>query len=425
MSEIYDFEKIKRAKERRRNNSGNDMASGGEQLRGKKAKGINRRLRKLVSALVVLFVLCIILVCGFIANKSTLKLDVPAFLSSLADHAKGLNAESGSVIQADSDEWVKYCPYKNYIIQCKSGEVSYYDINLNSIHTNSINMRNPVAKSSEKYLAVGEIEGKEINLFLDKNKAANISYDTSERKIVNFDVAENGYVTVVTDSIKGNNDVFLYDETGEEMSNIHYDSEFVLEAKYNIKDKQIYINRLDTSKGEANTVIDVFLPGKKEEQAEHKRSIGNLPGVFPFWSFTESGGVYCYSEEAFLGFDKKGEGKWSFSFSSGVYGCCIIGQKTPVVVQSEYDETAGKYYVAVNIYNPSGELKKTYKHDGDIKSVFSIEDLVCLNTGYEVLFIGADGELRGRADCEREIKKVLTVRNNTVLFEVSNGIVKG
>jgi len=61
----------------------------------------------------------------------------------------------------------------------------------------------------------------------------------------------------------------------------------------------------------------------------------------------------------------------------------------------------------VNILNPQNNSKNIYEFKGSIKSIYSNEQKIAINTGSEIHFIGLNGWLIKKYDSYNEIKNII------------------
>ncbi|HZK71670.1 MAG TPA: DUF5711 family protein, partial [Clostridia bacterium] len=279
----------------------------------------------------------------------------------------------------------------------------------------NVTLREPVARVNGDYIAIGDIHGKEI--FLLQGTSIKSQIDVG-KEIINFDIAQNGYVSVITDTKQGKSEATVFNEEGEKVYSHIFNDNFVISTKYNPNNKQLYVNKLDTSGSEVGTVFEAY-------NFTDEKPIFSLskPGhLYPFWGILNDDSIYGYSEQSFISFDKNGKEKWNNEFVNGVYGCAVVSDRYPVIADADVSTVDNKMKVMVKILNDSGKQKNKYEYDGNVKNICSVDGLICLNTGYEVLFLSSSGELKGKATSDTEILDVLCVKNNTVVFKIKNGI---
>lgn len=396
MAEIFDFEEL------------SDSRQENNKRRSKK--------RKKFFAFLFVLVICgtIFLVCGMYANKRVLNFDIKTFTQSVINNITKTNTNNSSQ-RFVPDEVSSFYEYNDYIVQCKSNEVIYYDIYFKKIWNKNVTLREPVARVNGDYLAIGDIHGKEIFLLQGTNIKCQIDVG---KEIINFDIARNGYISVITDTKQGKSEVTVFTEKGEKVYSHVFNDNFVISAKYNSNNKQLYVNKLDTSGSEVGTVFEAY--NFTDEKPIF--SLSKSGHVYPFWGILNDDSIYGYSEQSFVSFDKNGKEKWNNEFVNGVYGCAVVSDRYPVIADADVSTVDNKMKVMVKILNDSGKQKNKYEYGGNIKNICSVDGLICLNTGYEVLFLSSSGELKGKATSDTEILDVLCVKNNTVVFKIKNGI---
>ncbi len=376
----------------------------------------NRTIRKLISTTVLI---AIILVAvwfggGFALNKITLNFNPLAFVQSIGDRIRGEAVDADvRVISSDKDVYFKY---RDYIVKCSSNDITFYDRNLRLLQDKSNFISSPRPAANSKYLCVGDIGGKSFLLYDDQNE---ILQKDIERKISNINVSDNGYVTCVTDSLRGKNDVTTYDTSGKVIFSHAFENTYVIGAIYNSATGKLLTNELDVAGGVSATKFNVF-----SSEGVQESSYIFEGDIFPFWGVMNNNCVYAYSERNFLILDSNNKEQWTTIFKQGLKGCAILNWKSPVIVDTEKSKDGSSDVSAVKILNDRGSQTGYFELAESVKNVTVCDSYACVNTGKKIYFVNEWGWLMGTATSESEIEGVLSIANSDVLLKVPGGVIK-
>jgi hypothetical protein len=376
----------------------------------------NRGARKIISTILILAIILVAVwfLGGFALNKVTLNFNPIAFVQSIGDRIRGEAVDSEvRLTGSDKDEYIKY---KDYIIKCSSNDVTFYDRNLRLIQEKSNFISSPRPATADKYMCVGDIGGKSFILFDDQNV---ILQKDMDRKISDISVSDNGYVTCVTDSVRGKNDVTVYDTSGKVIFSQAFTDTYVIGAMYNSSTGKILTNELDVAGGVSATQFNVFTSdGVKESSYIFEGDI------FPFWGIMDNNFVYAYSERNYLILGNDNKERWTTNFTHGILGCAILNWKSPIIADTEKSKTSDATVSVVKILNDKGDQTSSYELAESIKNISVCDGFVCVNTGKNVYFINDWGWLMGTASSDSEIESVLSAVNGDVVLKVPGGVIK-
>ena len=158
-----------------------------------KREQMNRRQKKAGYFLLFIIAIFALLFVRFLLNKQY----------------KGYKiVESNATDYENTANYVEFC---NGLLKYTPDGVSYIDANANTVWSAGVDMKQPVAVVSGKYVAIADLNGNMVGVFNDEGPVSNL---TMPYTICDVDVANQGAFAVVLES-EETNYINLYNKKGE------------------------------------------------------------------------------------------------------------------------------------------------------------------------------------------------------------------
>lgn len=310
-------------------------------------------------------------------------------------------------------EHPEFMVYKDLLIKC-TGE---YLIALNKKGNEQwkipILVTKPIIKSAGQDMLVADLGGRNLYVINDKSIKWNVK---TTADILNADISDKGYVTVVQKQEGYKAKVITYDPNGIDIFERNIVESFVVSAMVNSSGKQVLINLLDTSGVNATTTLEFTDIFGKPFAAKVVRQNELFPSVW----YLDDDSVVAVGGNFIDFLDKDRNLKWEKEYES-ILSTNVL-QNKHIAVASE--TRAGSL---VEIFNRSGQKMAEFIPQGKVIDLSAYSDMLAVNTGREVYFINSRGKLMGKYSAKADIinvyffnklEAVIVTKANVVIFNM-------
>ncbi len=364
------------------------------------------------------FVLLLVLVMG-IALLVYLKdqkvdirnLNVGEFISEVFYKDKGKEAERIIAdIKYDSKERPVFKVYRDYIIKCTTDRIICLSKEGNEQWTKSVSVANPIIRAAGQYLLVADLGGRNIYML----NGSDIKWsEKADGNIINADINEKGYVSVVRDMKGYKSSVQVFDPHGNWIFIKPSSENFILSARVLPRGDGVVINEIDSSAVTANSsIVFADMEGNQLTGIKYENLI--FPNV---WCFND-GSALAVSESGIFFSDYENNKKWEIEYERVYSSNVILGKSAVVAVQ----ESGGKGG-SVKILDSGGEMTAEYKLESDAVNLETFGSIISVNTGREVLFINTKGELVGKYKSASDIRYVCFFNKQEAAVITKDGVI--
>ena len=377
-----------------------------------------RKIRRKLRALFVLLLFCgaIYFVSSYVVDRAVLNFSIRAYVHNAFDRVRG-------IANTDSLRWVgepgtEFFSFDNHIISVSNREIKYFDFHMNEITSLPLGYTNPKVRITHPYMVVADKGGNE--WVLVRGRTIVFTGETEEN-IANFDVAENGFVTMVKESRRAKHDVFVYDTRGNVLYTYASTRDFVYAAMYSPQMRAVLLNKITVASTTVGSIFEAHDIREDRETMVFSHPRGG--DVFPEWGILNGNMVYAYSDRSLFVLNRRGEEVMEVDLQPGISVCTVTNQGSIAITRTITSEEAGTTMSVVEIYNSNGRRRGTFEFDGNFRSITSYNNIICVSTGNDFLFLSESGRLQGRISSENELLGIITIRNNTVFAKIRNGLI--
>ena len=177
--------------------------------------------------------------------------DAIAFINSKNEKTGSFAASSEISFSQDGSVDCKL--YRNYTIVLSKDGIKWYNKNGKLLQESALTLTKPVLRSSDKYMAVIDIAGRDIYFYKDKTLLWTRKLDN---QIINADISDAGYCTVVTQSKEYKSAVQVFDLNGGDEYTKLCAEDIVLSAKAIHDGQDVIINKVVTDKVKTGTQLE-------------------------------------------------------------------------------------------------------------------------------------------------------------------------
>lgn len=353
---------------------------------------------------IIMFLLLFLVVVGsaFFVYLKSQNIDIKTFnIKELITNRISTNGPKASEkkpveIKYDSKEHTVFGAYKDYIVKCTKNKIQGLNKNGEEQWSIPVSLNEPAIKLSGKDMLVADIGGRDIYVINGKDIKWSNKIDNN---IINADISESGYVTVVKEEKRTRGAVTVYNLQGNEYFTKGIGESFIYMAKVSPSGKQVFISSIDSSGIKANTILEITdILGKSI--AANKISQEGI--IYPSFWYLNNDSMIAVSDDMLVCFDKTGKESWNTKKefpNIKIYSSKVSLGKYPVFAFG----AANSNVTDVKILNTSGAPVSQYQIEGAVFNIETYSDTIAINTGREVHFINTKGKLLGKYSSKSDI----------------------
>lgn len=313
----------------------------------------------------------------------------------------------------DPKEHPVFNVYKEYIVKCNSDGIWYLDKKGQEVWSLGIPLTKPIVKTNGSYLLVADMGGRDVYVLDGKNVYWN---DKTEQNIINAEINENGYISVVTASEYYNGEVRVYDNHGIELFRKGIANEFVVTAKIDPSQDQMVINLINPSGAKSNSYFKFYDMYNMNSGELGKIEMPADKGLYPLIWFTNGGSVFAAGDTSIVFMDKDRNMKWEKTYSR-VGSVCIMGGKRLAAAVEDKDGHK------LEVISVNGQEFSSATLDSEAFNINSSGGIVAVNTTREVDFFNERCRNIGKYVSKSDIEYVLFFNKGQVAIVTKGGIV--
>lgn len=370
-------------------------------------------IKKSGSLLGVLMFLVLIAIISVIAFSVYLKNEGYDFKSLNIKDAmeylkkdKAADKEMYSEISIAQDGSVDCKLYKGYIIVLSKDSIKWYDKSNKLLQDKAMTLTQPVLRISDKYMAVIDIAGRDIFFYKDKNLLWTKKLDN---QIINADINDDGYCTVVTRSKEYASIVQVIDENGADIYSKLYAQDIVLSAKTIHDGQDVLINKILTENIKAGTQLE-FNNIYDEKPFASLNIADNVIPVIMSLGDNEVG----TGKNIIVFIDKEGKEVWRKTIDS-VF-CVVPDSRKYVIAAGQFTNESGESKPLVVVYNNKGEEVYSFEQPDNIVGMDINGDRLLLRTHRSIYIYSIKGKKLGHYSSKNEIKDAYLVGDSDAII---------
>ena len=366
--------------------------------------------KKIISLVLICFIILIFIILGIIYTfNSSFRQFIDIYI-----FRKEVNSDKLPFIEIVSNEDQYFYAYDKYITVLNKNVLYTYTSSGQVYSQNDINITSPIFASNNKFLAIAENNGN--NLFLISG--TNIIWqNTIDGNISKINVNKNGYVSVIVSGTSYKSVVILYDSKGKELFKTYLSNNIAIDTDISNDNKYLSIAEIDYS----GSIIKSMVKNISIEKASTDPTNSVVYNytlkentLLTNIKYNDKNKLICMCNDSIYLLnisdfsDKKLKDLEGYEFID-------INLKNSYLCSNSksYGFSSTSY---INIFNVQNNSTNTYEFKGSIKSIYTNEDKIAINTGSEVHFISLNGWLSKKYNSYNEI-------NNIIIGDTVAGIV--
>ncbi len=371
-----------------------------------KVKKLNKK--KLIFTIIIgIIVIAIItLICIYMGNRNFRDfIDKYVLMKSVTEN--NLNS-----ITLDEPENIQVYAYDKYISVFSQNKLIGYNSSGKKEYELSVEMSDPIIDTNNRFLLIAEKEKQKIYLISGNSI---VWQKDLEGNISRINVNKNGYVSVILTGTTYKSIIQTFDNQGNEIFTTYLSSSIAMDSDISADNKYLSFAEISTDGTIVQSRIKtISIQEATEKEKKSEAIINNVTSqsdsAILNLKYQDSNKLVCmYDNSIHLiqnGIDEelfslKGEGeKVVFAdVELNNYAFRILEKSSLLNTQS-----------TVEFMNLGSRKTNTYTIDSAIKEVYTNSNLIALNLGSEVYFVGTNGWLNKKYTSSQEVRKI--VMNN-------------
>ncbi len=370
-----------------------------------------------VSGVITFFLLVIaILIMAFSVYLKSIGYDFKNFsINGSIEYAKTNSRNSintsASDISFSQDGSVDCKVYRGNIVILSRDGVKWFDKKGKLLQEKALTLSRPVLRNSKKYMAIIDISGRDIYFFKDQTQLWTRKLDN---QIINAEVSEEGYTTVITQSKEFKSAVLVIDVNGVDKYKKFCAEDIVLSAKSLNDGDDVLINQVVTKGIKAGTQFEFNNIYEEKSFA----ALGIEENVFPvLQSMGEN--TAAIGQNLVLLMDKQGKELWRKT-AEAVY-CVAPNSGKYLIMAGKFSDSAGAVSQRVVVLNSKGEEVYSFDQPENISGISQYGDKLALRTQRSIYLYSLHGKKLGHYIARNEIKDAyLTGDNEAIVITGGN-----
>ncbi len=333
--------------------------------------------RKAGYFLMVVLILAVIVFVSFLFNKQY----------------KGYKVVESHV--TDYENTANYVEFCSGLLKYTPDGVSYIDENGNTVWSAGVDMKQPVAVVSGKYVAIADLSGNVVGVFNDEGPVSNV---TMPYTICDVDVANQGAFSVVLES-EETNYINLYNKKGEivyEIQTTIDKSGYPLDITISDDGKKLFTSYLNIDNSLAENSLAAYNFGDVGQNSNADRMVGGYKfedEVIPKVEFIDNNTVVAFGTHTITVYamKEKPTDKASIKLKEDIRSV-FYSEKYIGIVQNYTKDEKHKY--VVKVYDLNGNLEFNGFIDFDYDNIYAADKEIIITGGASCLIYRTNGSVK-------------------------------
>lgn len=368
-----------------------------------KVKHLNKRKVIITLIILTIIIILVILDAAYITNT-----DFRNFVDTNI-FRKNITENNVTMIEIESESNPYFYAYDKYVVILQKNILTRYTSSGKEEGNINLEINNPLFSSNEKFLVVAEKDKQKIYSILDGNILWQKDLDGN---ITRISVNENGYVSVILSGTTYKSVIVVFDKEGKELFRTYLSSTIAVDTSISKDNQYMSFAEINTSGTLIQSKIKTISIEKAKQEPEESIIYtydGEEDTVIINIKYQDKNtlmALYNNRIEAIKDgnvdviktLDNKDE---KVTFSNIELSNCVyrVLEKSSGIFSNES---------TVEITNTSNNKENIYLLEGIAKNVYSNEDVIAINLGTEIHFIGTNnGWLIKKYSSTQEIKGIV------------------
>lgn len=367
-------------------------------------------IRKIViTAIIAIFLIAIIVIFSlYIAEESFRKwVDVNVLRKDIA-------SENVASIDLNVDKNNQIFCYNKYICILNEKNLKLYNQSGENITDISVDINTALFSSNDKYLAIAEKNGQEFCVITDKSYSWRQKVDG---EILQIYINKNGYVALVTTDTTYKSIITVYDQTGKQLMRNFLSTTRVIDVTISNDNKNVAFAEMDTSgtliKSSVKIISIEKAQTKSDESIIYSKEASTSKMILKV-QYQDKNDLVCVYDDG-INIVKDGKETEVLSKEDGI--TFMSGNLNNNIAYIK-EEQVGAFESTskLSIVNPLNGQTSTYSFDEIAKEMYTNGNIIGVNIGTEMYFIGTNGMLIKKYTSNQEITNVMITKGLAIII---------
>lgn len=369
-------------------------------------KTLNKKKVTITMIIIVLIIILVIISAIYITNSNFRNLmDQHVFRKSVTENNLeyiDINSESNTHIYA----------YDKYIVTLEKNNLTHHNSSGKKESELKIEISDPIFDSDGKYLMIAEKNKQKIYLV---NNNSIVWQKDIEGTISKISVNKNGYTSVIISGTTYKSVIAVFDKDGKELFKTYLSSTIAMDSSVSEDNKYLSFAEINTSGTLIQSTIKTISIDKAKEtpsdsiiythDAEQNELIVNI-------KYQDKNRLVCiYNNGVHVINNNKDEILMTLNEKDKKIAFSDIELSNCAYRIMEKSTGLFKANSTVELYNTSTKKQNIYTFDGVAKRIYSYSNVIAIDLGSEVHFIGTNGWLIKKYSSTQEIKDIVIAEN--------------
>ncbi len=369
-------------------------------------KTLNKKKVTITMIIIILIIILVIISAIYITNSNFRNLmDQYVFRKSVTENNLeyiDINSESNTHIYA----------YDKYIVTLEKNNLTHYNSSGKKESELKLEISDPIFDSNGKYLMIAEKNKQKIYLV---NNNSIVWQNDIEGTISKISVNKNGYTSVIISGTTYKSVIAVFDKDGKELFKTYLSSTIAMDSSISEDNKYLSFAEINTSGTLIQSTIKTISIDKAKEtptdsiiythDAEQNELITNI-------KYQDKNRLVCsYNNGVNVINNNKNEILMTLSEKDKKVAFSDIELSNCAYRIIEKSTGLFKANSTIELYNTSTKKQNIYTFDGVAKRIYSYSNIIAIDLGSEVHFIGTNGWLIKKYSSTQEIKDIVIAEN--------------
>lgn len=295
----------------------------------------------------------------------------------------------------DYENTANYVEFCSGLLKYTPDGVSYIDTNGNTVWSAGVDMKQPVAVVSGKYVAIADLKGNVVGVFNNEGPVSNV---TMPYAICDVDVANQGAFAVVLES-EETNYINLYNKKGEivyEIQTTIDKSGYPLDISISDDGKKLFTSYLNIENSLAENSLAAYNFGDVGQNSNADRMVGGYKfdnEVIPKVEFIDNDTVVAFGTSTITVYamKEKPTDKATIELKDEIRSV-FYSEKYIGIVQNYTGDEEHKY--VVKVYDLNGNLEFYNYIDFEYNNIYAAKKEMIITGGTNCLIFRTNGSVK-------------------------------
>ena len=369
-----------------------------------KNKKINAK-KIILSIVISIFVVAIIVIVALYITNNEFRnwIDIEIF-------RKEISQEGVTTIELDEGESSNIYAFNKYIGILSKNKLSLYDSSGKEETNLEVQITNPLFDSANRFLVIGESNGKKVYAIEDKEVAWESEVEGNISKVY---VNKNGYVAVIMTGTSYKSEVQVFDPEGNSLFISFLSPTIAVDVAISNDNKYLAIAEVDTS----GTIIqsNVRITSIEKARTDPRNSVesnykSEQNKLIVNIAYQDKDRIVCMYTDT-INIIENGQESVIFDNKDKKITAQSIDLKNYFATIQEESSGIFSANSVINIVDVDSKNIQNYTVETSVKEMYTRGDIIALNLGTEVEFINTGGWLVKRYIASQEVSNV-TISDN-------------